>query len=114
MIMLEFIKGCYFTLTSYHDERKKKTKKTQQVQYTDDDNHHDQSNEISHRGVVLYGKDGSVHKDAIIPSNILINPIINKSTKIRIKRNMKISPMFNRYTKFILIEKIKNYFIIKE
>ena len=52
-----------FTRQGQHKEgyaRKKKTKKTQQTQYADDDNHPFQSNEISHGGVVSFGKDGSV------------------------------------------------------
>ena len=32
----------------------------------------------------LIEHDGSVHKDAIISFNILINPIINKSTKLEL------------------------------
>ena len=51
--MLEFIKGCYFTLTSQHDERKKKTKKTQKVQYDDDDNHPFHTNAIGNGGVTI-------------------------------------------------------------
>ena len=34
--------------------------KTQQIQYADDDNHPVQTNEISHGGIVLYGKDVTI------------------------------------------------------
>ena len=58
-----------FTRQGQHKEgyaRKKKTKKTQKVQYDDDDNHHVQTNKIGYRGIILYGKGGSVHFSKVL------------------------------------------------